>query len=117
MPHLFDKVGDPATLTMYTENGVDVHGDNLYTETTYEFDYCIPSTSTNTRMPFDRRGELGHYLMMQLEFFVLDDVVIPPNTAVEKPPVLTHKGLDYEVMEIEDSKIGAIRFLTYRKRV
>lgn len=117
MPHLFNKVGDPATLTMYTANGVDSQGDTVWTETTYDFEYCIPSTSTNTRLPFDRRGELGHYYMMQLEFFVLDNVVIPENTAVDKPPVLTHKGLDYEVMEMENSKIGAIRFLVYRKRV
>lgn len=117
MQHLFDKIGDPATLTVFTENGVDSHGDTQWTETVYNFDYCIPSDTTNTRMPFDRRGELGHYYMMQMEFFVLDDVYIPQNTSVDKPSVLTHLGLEYEITEIENSKIGSLRLIGYRKRV
>jgi len=108
------KLGDPATLRQYTESTPDSYGDDTYTVVTNEITVII-STVTNTRMPFDRRGELGHYYMMQVEFFTMDDVTIP-NFSVDTPPTLTHKGLEYEVSEIEDSQIGLLRLMAYRRR-
>lgn len=109
-----DKLGSVATLRQYAENGTDAYGDTAYTTTDTELTVII-STVTNTRMPFVRQGVLGHYLMMQVEFFTTDDLV-PPNTAVAKPPVLIHNGLEYEITEIEDAGIGLIRLIGYRER-
>lgn len=109
-----DRLGDPATLTQFTPSTPDAYGDDTYTEQVDEITVII-STVTNTRLPFERRGELGHYYVMQVEFFCMDDVAIP-NTAVGKPPNLLHKGLKYEIIEIEDSQIGLLRLIGYRRR-
>ena len=108
--------GVSATFTVWEEDGTyDTHGDANYSKTEYEIT-VVPSRVTNTREPFDRRGELGHYLNMHMEFFTTDTIPTD-NTAVDKPPTLTHKGHEYQVLEIEDSQIGIIRMLVYRKRV
>lgn len=109
------KYGKPAVLTRYTDNGQDSYGDTQYTKQTDNLTVII-STATNTRMPFIRMGELGHYYMMQVEFFALD-TIIPVNTAVDKPSTLLHEGLTYEITEIEPAEpIGAIRLIGYRER-
>ena len=110
-----NRLGDPATLTQYTEDSVDAYGDTTHTTTVDEITVVI-STVTNTRMPFERKGELGFYYMMQVEFFTMDDVSIP-NTATGKPSTLVHKDLEYEITEVEDSKIGMLRLMGYRRRV
>lgn len=109
-----DKLGDPATLVHYAESTPDVYGDDTYTKVVNEITVIV-STVTNTRMPFDRQGELGHYYMMQVEFFTMDDIEMP-NTSTEKPPTLTHKNLEYEITETEDSQIGLLRLMAYRRR-
>lgn len=109
-----NALGDPATLKQYTISGQDVYGDDEYTLQTNDITVIL-STVTNTRVPFERRGDLGFYYVMQVEFFTMDDVPVP-NTATEKPPTLTHKGLEYEILEVEDSQIGILRFVAYRRR-
>jgi len=109
------KLGEPATLIEYAVSGQDAHGDDSYTTTSTEIT-VIPSTSTNTRLPFVRKGELGNYYMMQMEFF-MSDAYETPNTAVDRPPVLVHDNLQYEITESENAKNGVVRLLGYRKRV
>ena len=109
------KLGEPATLTEFAVNGQDSNGDDQYTATSVDIT-VVPSTSTNTRLPFVREGELGNYYMMQMEFF-MSDVYELPNTAVGRPPVLLHDSLEYEITESENSKNGLVRLLGYRKRV
>ena len=104
-----------ASLTQYTESTVDSYGDESYTEVVTPVK-AVKSTTTNTRMPFVRSGELGYYYMMQIEFFTTDDIVIS-NNAVNKPPTLLHEGLTYEVTEVEKSKNGLIRYIGYRERI
>lgn len=115
-----DRLSSPAVLTTYVESTADSYGDESYVETTYNINVII-STVTNTRMPFVRRGTLGHYYMMQVEFFTMDSIptgAIPTdNTATDKPPTLVHANLEYEITEIEDSGVGVIRLIGYRKRV
>lgn len=119
LSYQFEKLGSDATLRTWTEGAPDTYGDTTYVATDQTLT-VIKSYTTNTRMPFIRRGELGNYLMMQVEFFTMDEVdctiITPPNTAVDKPPVLIHASLEYEIMETEDSGIGVIRFITYRTR-
>lgn len=112
---LIDQIGEPAVIVEFAVSGQDSQGDDLYTETRQDVT-VIPSTSTNTRLPFIRRGELGNYYMMQMEFF-MSDVYEKPNTAVDLMPVLIHDGLEYEIMESENAKNNLIRILGYRKRV
>jgi hypothetical protein len=109
------KLGEPAVIVEFAVSGKDSQGDDLYTETRTDVE-VVPSTSTNTRLPFIRRGELGNYYMMQMEFF-MSDVYEKPNTAVDRMPVLIHEGLEYEIMESENAKNNLIRILGYRKRV
>lgn len=109
------RLGQPATLTTYAVSGQDAEGDDQYTTTTYSLT-VIPSVITNTREPFDRRGELGHYLNMHMEFFTTDTIPTA-NTAVGKTMNLEHEGLHYEVLEIEQSQIGITRLICYRQRV
>lgn len=115
-----DKLGKLATFKEYVRSGVDSYGDEQYTitETTLK---VIISLVTNTRMPFQRRGELGHYYMIQVEFFAKDtdedgNAFAPSNFATERPPELIHEGLTYEITEFEDSGIGTIRLIGYRER-
>lgn len=112
---MIDKLGEPAVLVEFAVSGQDSQGDDLYTETRRDVE-VIPSTSTNTRLPFIRRGELGNYYMMQVEYFMSDEYE-PPNTAVDPMPVLIHDGLEYEITESENAKNNLIRLMGYRKRV
>lgn len=113
-PRQIKRLGQPATFTTYTVSGQDSHGDDTYDTTDYNIT-VTPSVITNTREPFDRRGELGHYLNMHMEFFTTDTIPTS-NTAVDKPPTMTHDGLNYEVLEIEVSQTGITRMLAYRRR-
>ena len=110
-----NKLGEPATLVEFTEGAVDEHGDIAYSSTSRDV-VVVPSTATNTRLPFVRRGELGNYYTMQMEFF-MSDVYETPNTAVEMPPVLVHDGSEYEITESESAKNNLVRLMGYRKRV
>jgi len=112
---MIDKLGEPAVLVEFAVSGQDSYGDDLYTETRRDVE-VIPSTATNTRLPFVRRGELGNYYTMQVEYF-MSDVYEPPNTAVDPMPVLIHDSLEYEITESENAKNGLIRIMGYRKRV
>ena len=112
---LIGQIGEPAVIVEFAVSGQDSHGDDQYTETRQNVE-VIPSTSTNTRLPFIRRGELGNYYMMQMEFFMSDEYE-KPNTAVDRMPVLIHENLEYEIMESENAKNNLIRILGYRKRV
>lgn len=109
------QLGEPATLIEFAVTGEDSHGDDVYGETAISIT-VVPSTSTNTRLPFVRYGELGNYYMMQMEFFMSAEYETP-NTAVDKPPVLIHDDLEYEITESENAKNGLVRLLGYRKRV
>jgi hypothetical protein len=120
LEYQIDKLGKDATFVEYTRSGVDSYGDEQYTTTEIPLKVII-STTTNTRMPFQRSSELGHYYMMQVEFFARDkdengDAFNPPNFATKRPPELVHEGLTYEITEFEDSGIGAIRLIGYRER-
>lgn len=110
-----NALGEDATLIEYAEGTTDAHGDIAYVPTSRAV-VVVPSTATNTRLPFVRRGELGNYYMMQMEFFMSDEFE-PPNTAVDKPPVLIHEGLEYEITESENAKNNLVRLMGYRKRV
>lgn len=112
---LIGQIGEPAVLVESAVSGQDSQGDDQYTYTRRDVT-VIPSTSTNTRLPFIRRGELGNYYTMQVEFFMSDEYEIP-NTAVDPLPVLEHDGSEYEIMETENAKNNLIRLLGYRKRV
>ena len=110
-----DKLGEPAVLIEFAVSGQDDHGDDQYTETSQDIE-VIPSTSTNSSLPFVRHGELGNYYMMQMEFFMSDEYELP-NTAVDRPPVLIHENLEYEITESENAKNNLVRLMGYRKRV
>jgi len=120
LAYQIDKLGIDSTLVDYVKSGIDVYGDEQYTKTLRTVK-AIKSTVTNTRMPFQRRGELGHYYMMQVEFFTKDvdengDVLNLTNTATGRPREFIYEGLTYEITEIEDSLMGALRLIAYRER-
>ncbi len=120
LSYQIDKLGILSTLVEYVKSGLDSYGDETYTKTLTTVK-AIRSVVTNTRMPFQRRGELGHYYMMQVEFFLKDvdedgNTISTANSSVARPRELIYENNTYEVTEIEDSGIGAIRLISYRER-
>ncbi len=109
--------GNTATITQYAEDTQDIsYGDFSYIKTNTTITVVL-SFITNTREPFDRKGELGHYFNMHVEFFTADTLPSGIGDPVDKAPTLAHGGHDYEVMDVEVAQNGLSRLLCYRKRV
>lgn len=113
---LINDVGAAATYRMKTISGEDDHGDDTYTDTDTSFT-AVKSLVTNTRVPFLRESEIGVARVMQVEFFTHDTLTAPNKVIGEQATVIDHDGLEYEVMYMEDSQVGAIRLICQSRRV
>ena len=75
------------------------------------------SLVTNTRVPFLRQTEIGVARIMQVEFFTHDTLTAPELALGEQATIIDSDGLEYEVMQIEDSQVGVIRLICQTRRV
>jgi hypothetical protein len=101
---------------MRTISGEDDHGDDTYTDTDTEVT-AVRSLVTNTRVPFLRQSEIGVARIMQVEFFTNSSLAAPNIALGEQAVVIDSDGLEYEVMQVEDSQVGAIRLICQTRRV
>lgn len=111
------KLGTAATLTTWTSSSQDSHGDEEYVPLVIYPLTVVLSFVTNTREPFDRHNELGHYDNMHVEFFTTDPLPTDIGNPVDKNATLAHSGYDYEITDIEVAQNGLSRLIGYRKRV
>jgi hypothetical protein len=112
---LIGNVGTTATYRVKTISGEDAHGDDTYTDTDTTIT-AVRSLVTNTRVPFLRQSEIGVARIMQVEFFTSDSLSAPNMAIGEQAIIIDSDGLEYEVMQIEDSRIGALRIICQTRR-
>lgn len=115
LPRLIGNVGTTATYRVKTISGEDAHGDDTYTDTDTTIT-AVRSLVTNTRVPFLRQSEIGVARIMQVEFFTSDSLSAPNMAIGEQAIIIDSDGLEYEVMQIEDSRIGALRIICQTRR-
>lgn len=113
---LVNDVGVPAVYRVKTVSGEDAHGDDTYTAADTDIT-AVKSLVTNTRVPFLRDSEIGVARVMQVEFFTHDTLSAPNKAIGEQAIIIDSDGLEYEVMYVEDSQIGAIRLICQSRRV
>lgn len=116
LQRLINKTGSTVTFRTKAILGEDSHGDDTYTTTNTEIT-AVRSLVTNTRVPFLRQSEIGVARIMQVEFFTRDTISIPEMALGEQAVIVDSDGLEYEVMQIEDSQVGVIRFICQTRRV
>ena len=115
LSRLINKTGSTCTYRFKTILGEDEHGDDTYTTTDTEIT-AVRSVVTNTRVPFLRQSEIGVARIMQVEFFTHDTLTAPDMALGEQATIIDHDGLEYEVMLVEDSQVGAIRLICQTRR-
>jgi len=116
LQRLVNKTGSTCTYRFKTISGEDSHGDDTYTTTDTEIT-AVRSLVTNTRVPFLRQTEIGVARIMQVEFFTHDTLTAPELALGEQATIIDSDGLEYEVMQIEDSQVGVIRLICQTRRV